>query len=392
MNPILSQLLIFSFFTTLAVHQVCVAEQLIEEHIKGTSKASQPAAAKQEILDEAVERVAHTYFTKFLGEEKVKKNRTLIKTRILSQSGKFIPYIKSSDLSKNGNLFEMEVHLQVSTKNLKELLLNLGLLYESDGPIRILPLVSFFDRRRLTNLQWWSTPASVVDSSLRQINLLLDDELETRFRKESFFVFQPFENRLGDLLPPPFKGGGLSEGDASFATHYFEAHVGLVGKVVLEPDPDLVGQNLVILQIEARHSRNGRVLGQVFRKESFAHSHNEEIRREDMTNYFKEVAEGLATQVLQSWKSGTFESIPLRLTLRGPATFSRTQNFKSELSNLPQIKAIRERRLSAKERVYEVDSSVESTLLKDLLTQVRFDGFTVRALETSSDSLILELY
>lgn len=131
----------------LAVASLGQQADLLERVYSGSSKETNPQLVKKEIQEEAFQKVSEDVIKELIGEERFAKNKTLINNKIIKNSGRYIPFVKPSAVTQEGEESKMSVSLKVSLKDLKQLLQNNSLLADNDTLPIVLPMVAWQDRK-----------------------------------------------------------------------------------------------------------------------------------------------------------------------------------------------------------------------------------------------------
>src|SRR5688572_25940299 len=107
--------------------------QSIDTIVEITAPAGKSLGQK-EVFDRAIEKVSNQFIEQLIGESKATKNQTLIKNRIVKNSGKYIVFIRAQNPVVGNEGTRYPVSMKISTKTLETLLLQEGLLYRTEGP------------------------------------------------------------------------------------------------------------------------------------------------------------------------------------------------------------------------------------------------------------------
>jgi hypothetical protein len=129
----LSCLLIFLVWSFLAE----ASREFVEVSTEAVSEKASMAGAKQEIFQLASDNISEKYIRQIIGDSKFEKNRDIIKNKVMSNSAKYILYIKGGQAERTASGIRMNVTMKLALKSLRQLLLNQGLLYEIEGPPKV---------------------------------------------------------------------------------------------------------------------------------------------------------------------------------------------------------------------------------------------------------------
>jgi hypothetical protein len=343
---------------------------------------------RDELVQEAIENVSMENIKVLIGQAKAERNKAAIENKILKNSAKYILSMKAGNVEKVGNDMQLTVDLKVSVKNLRTLLLEEGLLYQLEGPPKVLPLVSVSDRVNSRQFSWWA-PASEKENSFNaeisdQFNKTLKDELN----KIGFYGMSPVTAGFAKSDPEPYRNANLQRNDALFLGEYFKSSIVVRGEIISRLKPLTENIYLIDVRLEAIHSTNGRVLGEVVR--SFETSPG--AMRSTVQKKFQEVGErvasDMAVQLSEAWKKGTFGASLLKLTVKGDLNPREMDNFKkSVLMKIRDIKSLRERLLTADSTTFEIDSSSNPHQLAQAFKTTPLAPFMVQVGEVRADGI-----
>ena len=112
----------------------------------GFSSNPVSSEAKREIMKKIIREVSEEQIIELIGEKAYSENRQLIRSRVIRNSGKYLPFLKTKHFRADGEQAEMSVVLKLSVKSLRALLLQNGMLYGSQGLPTIVQFLQFENR------------------------------------------------------------------------------------------------------------------------------------------------------------------------------------------------------------------------------------------------------
>ncbi len=369
------------------------AQEFIDLVEVGTSKNSDPFQARKAIQEEIVNRVSNRYISEFIGEKKVQKNQNLINAKIIKNSGKYIPTIKVGKLENaGGGQKQMSVSLKISVKNLKQMLLEEGLLYEQEGPATVLPMIAIVDKSHLLAYRWWVADNDKSKNFLHQQLAALHTEIAKSFKHQGFYLRNPLSTGEKNLIPQAFQIDALRMEDYMFLGEFFKSQIILKGDIRFEPGLEGSEFYKIQLRLTAVHTGNGRVVAEVIRTLDTEPGLFERVIPGKLEASLPEVATDLASQMHEAWQKGTFGARLVKLTLRGPIEYKNLAKFKDQVEQkLGEIKSIRERLFEPKQVTFEVDTSTSTDALTEKFRRTKFDGFLVEVDGSANDTIALKL-
>lgn len=369
---------------------VAFAEETVEITVTEASDKS-AALARQEILDKAADRVSVQFIKEIIGDAKYDKNKDVIKNKILRQSSRYVLFMRGGTPRTQGSRTEMDVTLRVSRKNLQDLLLNQGLLYKMEGAPRILPMITMTDRVNSRAYSWWGT-SSFEDRSFAITQLdRFHRSLQTKTRSKGFFALNPTAAPMNAAAPDAFRSDNPSKEDLMFLGEYFRTQIVVRGQILLMAI-DNSNSFRIETKLSALHTGNGRIVGEVIRTYDTSPGVFQSVISEKLSEVSDQMADDLAVQLFEAWRSGTFGASLINLAVVGDLNYQQMQSFKSSLmSQVRDIKSLKERLFSPGRVTFEVDSSVNSRQLAEGLKSKRLDQFQVDVVSVRNDGLELRV-
>ncbi len=360
---------------------------LIDRTFQGTSKETNQVAARRDIQDQAYQSISEEIIKELIGEDRYSRNKSLINTKIIRNSARYIPFSKPSSVTPVGEEMKMSVEMKLSLRDLKQMLQDNSLLNENEAIPVVLPVVSWVDRVEGSSFRWWM-PSKNSPAFLLKEARLLEDALRKSFQKNNFYAMKPIDAGLAIKLPSSFQSERVSGEDSQFFAQYFNAPVLVDGQVLLtkgERKNYRIEIRLTALQVS-----NGRAIADVSRRfETEAGSFENAVDRK-MREVLEGTANDLASQVYEAWQRGSVGTSILRLTIQGRNTLPAIESIKDRIrSQVTQVKNIRERLVSSESVSFEVDTSVSAQDLIARLETVEIDGKKLARVSESSSEIVL---
>ena len=92
----------------------------------------------------------------------------VVHSKVLSQKQRFIQFYKASEPLKKAGDTVTSVNMKISISSLRDILAKEGILYQSDGPATILPVIRFAEKRdNARAYDWWMEEANPTNAFLR---------------------------------------------------------------------------------------------------------------------------------------------------------------------------------------------------------------------------------
>ncbi len=386
MRPTLTALVLF-FFAIMAS-----AQEIIEVNKKPQVISEEAAAAKAQLMDMAIEEASFDGIKGIIGEEKMQRSKNIIVNKVIKNSGRYILSMRGQNFVKKGEYYVMDVNMKVSLKGLRTLLLEQGLLYQMEGPPKVLPVVQITDRVSGHRFGWWYQSETKEHSFLSNQLDVLHKSMREELQKIGFYSLTPLTAGMVDSVPDSYRGENLQRADYLFLGEYFKSSIVLRGQIIYRSKPGAENIYLIDARLEAIHSANGRLMAEVVRTFETGSG----AFRSVIVSKFQEVApklsEDLSTQLTQAWKKGTFGASVVKMAVVGKISPFELENFKKTIVlQIRDIKALRERLVEARKTTYEVDSSALPLQLAQVIRKSQFEKFKVDVEEVTSEGLTLKV-
>ncbi|WP_413561511.1 hypothetical protein [Bdellovibrio sp. HCB209] len=373
------------FFSTSVFAQQA---DLLERNFAGASKQTTPQAAKADIQNQAAQKISEEVIRDLIGEERYTKNKSLIANKVIKLSARYIPFVKPSAITQEGEEFKMNVAMKVSLSDLKQLLQINSLLNENDTIPVVLPVVSMVDRVEGRSYRWWQQSSDKNQSFLVKQSRTLEDALRSSFQKNNFFVVKPVEAGLGANVPTSFQNERVAGDDAQFFAQYFNAPVMIDGQVLMNKADK--GYRIEV-RMTAIQVSNARPIADVSRRYDVEGSFEGAVDKK-LREVSEAVANDLASQVFEAWQRGSVGTSVIRVTITGKHTLPSMEALKERIrSQLTQVKNIRERLVSSDSVSFEVDTAASSTELATKLEALDVNGKKLVKVSEDREEIVLKL-
>lgn len=374
------------------VHAQGLGAEVVEVSLLGQSD-KQGASARQDIFDKTVEQASLQYIQEIIGEQKTQKNLSLIRNKVIKQSGKYVLTMRSQPMAATAKgASQLQVTMRISLKNLEALLLEEGLLYRIDGAPKILPVVAFIDRVNSQSFLWWSQGQQSEKSFLASQSNLLNQKIREQSRSPGFFGLNPVQSQFANLIPSVYQAESLPTEDIQFLGEYFKSQIVVRGHVMLSRHTDRSDVFKMDIKLSALHAGNGRIIGEVIRSYETDPGVFSQVVQAKGQQIYDRVAADLTNQILDSWKSGTFGANLLQLTLRGDLNYNQLIDIKKQLlTGFKSIKTLKERKFEGDRVVFEMDAEANSSQLGEAIQKAKFSRFKVEVGDVKSSGLELRV-
>jgi hypothetical protein len=373
----------------LLISHTLFAKSYLDVVIEATSKIKTRSSSKQEMRDNAVNEVAVKYIRELIGETKYNQNFQVINSSILKNTGKYIPYVKDSDFEKTENGHQMNVSVKLSIDDLKQVLLNHGLLYKLKGQPRVVPFIQIVDHINSANHTWWTAEKSTYNPFLIELLRQLHQQLTTVFSANDFYHISPIAQDMATLLPEALHTENMLNEDHVLASDFLGAQIMLVGQVSIYPKKDISDVYLIKMKIKALQSGNSRIIAEITRQYQTDIGSFKSVVQKKFIEASEKIAKDLSIQILESWQKGTFGANLLKLTLNGKWPYKELMRIKNGISKLKNIKGLRERLFSPQGVTFDVDVAMGAKQFSKSLSNKKIKGYRLLVDSVKEDEVFI---
>lgn len=381
----------FKFLVALVcLASVSTGAQEIVDTIVDVTFEKKGLPPQKEVFERAIEKASNQYIDQLIGDAKAAKSQSVIKNRIIKNSGKYVMFIKAQSPTTTDQSIRYAVNMKISVKSLETLLLQEGLLYKTDGLPKLLPMIVFSDRVNSQSYAWWNpgeATGHLVDLA-KQFHLGLRKELRSR----GFFGLEPIGANSRFLLPAALQVESPATEDLLLLCEFYRAQVAARGQIVISPERTRSDVYRIEVRLAALHATNGRVIGEVIRTYLTEPGPFKQVVKAKLDSTIEKLAGDLATQILDAWKSGTFGASLLNVAVTGDLSYQQLAQFKKLLMDqVKDLKTLKERLFEPRRIVFETDSAVSSNELAAAIRGQNFPCFQVSVTDVRPDTVDLKV-
>lgn len=349
-------------------------QQLVERVIETTTTEKNPTVARKNLVDQATDEISRQLIVEMIGEAKFNRNRSVIQTKIIRNSARFLPFLKNGNLETLPEAgHKMTTVVRVNLDALQSMLLENGLMYETDGTPSVLPVIKFVDRVNGRSFMWWTAQQSNDAHVLTNLAKTFEESLRSEFRKDFFYVFKPIDMKWKESIPTGLQTEYIRFDDLQWAAEQWGAQILVQGEFSVARHRERTEAFLLSFRLTAVQSSNGRVVAEVVREfESDRGTMEAQVVRR-FNAVASSVASDLSKQILDAWQKGAIGASLYRITIRGRVPIQQQEAVKELFRNrIREIKSIRERSISVQDLVFEVDSGIGPVEIGKRLPQLEF--------------------
>lgn len=358
-----------------------IEDELLSITEEGTSKATSQVEAAREIQAKAVSGSARDQVIEIIGEKRYAKNRALVENRIVREAAKFIPFVQPHDIEKQPDgQWKMKVDLKVSMGSLRKMVIDTGLLTDSDTPVTMLPMITFTDRFKSVSFRWWMGDSQdEVRKTVVDWSRVFDSGLHKELMRQGFHLLLPLEETVSNQIPSVFRTDRASGQDLKALGDYLGISMIVRGDVRVKDSKEIPGAWQIQIKLEVLPVQGGRTVAEISRTLETDVGPAAIVVKKKFDKEITEISRDLATQVFEAWTRGTLAATTLRLAIKGNLTPKQLGEFRNQLMKskaMRDIKAMRERLFEPGRIVYEVDYAASAEEFRDKLKGLELAGFT----------------
>jgi len=382
---------VFALWLALFCSTPVWAQEILDLTVEGTSQTDDKNIARQEIFDKVINETSLNYIRDLIGAQKLEKNRSLIQNKVLKNSNKYVLFIKGTPLPAAASETKLNVSLKLSLKNLESLLLEEGLLYKTEGPPRVIPFVTFVDRTHGQTFIWWQERTS-APTILNDVAGLFFRKLKESLSKTGFYCMDPMKAPVAQAWPPFLRLESIGFEESQIAAELMNAQMVIRGQMVVDSSKVRNDAFRLDWKLTALQVGNGRVIGEVIRSYETESGNFNHVVTKKVSEVTEKMAADLSTQLSEAWKSGTFGSNLIRLSVRGPLDYMQLQTLKKSIQEqVKEVRTLKERLFEPGQIVFEVDATTNAQGLKQAFQGKKFAQFKVEVQDLADEGILLKV-
>lgn len=383
--PILVELFLIGVLLLSWAQKVNALTESSEQEIlaigTGTISDGNFAEAKERAIVDALTKGVERDVARRLGRQRMINSFATIVQEILPAAKEAIENFHILAEEQTGNQYNLLVRLKVNDKLIEERLRDLAITVEEGPPVRILFLVSHFERGRDRMLYWWGEPEK--DSPLSPTELML-------YRVFEEYGFIPI-NRLQNIPEIAFseemKARDLTFEEAVRWGNAFSANAVVLGGC------DILEDGSVSLTLTALNPETSTVLGRESRLEpNNGIDSRPGAATESLTKAINKVVAGLSPQISRGLNSTGWSTSRFEVSLEGLKSFREFRAFKNFLEQkVAGVNSVTQTRIKGKILTVLVEFSGKEERFLEMITRNEHLPFQTEARKTDTGEIILRI-
>lgn len=339
--------------------------------------------SEEDANQQVVQKVSEKYIIEMIGEDKYTKNRKAIADKVIRDSGKYIPYLKSNPAVKDKDgKTTVAVNVRISTQSLMDLLSLNGFMNSEFTSALVYPMVQVIDRVHPKSFKWWID--STKDEFLLKTHGTVIQELQNSLKEGNFFVVDPVKWNLLASVPENLRKDYYRRDDVIALGEYFQAPMIIQGAVEFAPSTRTSQNYWVKIKLSAYLASQGKVVVESVRQKETEPGDFMIVAPKMAQVLFKEIFEDFGSQIAEAWKKGTLSSNSLQLTVLGPLSYQGQEVFKKALmQSSSKLRAMTEVAVEQNKRVFVLDYTGTPEELGQKIQGIRVAGLQVKLKDVS---------
>jgi hypothetical protein len=363
------------------------ARELTDLNIDITTE-KRGSEAKQEAFDQATEQATQKTVEEILGPDRAAKYWPGLRAKLLKNSTRFIVFIKGSPAQEAGGNTKITVNLRLSPDNLETLLREEGIT-GAEG-LKVLPLVEFVDGKGVHYAWWADTGDLPKGSALADMFRKFSLGLAGKFKARNIYVFDPLVPSFRMSVPASYRSASLRREDQMSFAQYMKADIVLSGRLAITRSAGEGSDLKLGYDLQMWQAKSGRALAEEQRLENLA-SEAPKVLQAAIEQADNRVFTGLLGRVTEALASGDLNLNVVRLAVNGSLNYRQEAEFKRLLSQVREIKVLKERLFEPSRVVFDAETAVSGTDLAKTLQKTKFPLYSVEVQNSQDDSLALSV-
>lgn len=355
-----------------------------------TEKKDKRAAIRQ-----AVNQASREFVETFLGQDKYQKDQKTITEKIIKNQNRYIVFSKSSPFKVGDDgRFQTTVTLGISEENLKSLLLEHNLFYESLASLCVLPVISFSlerDKEKEIYSWWFSEKGSRLAATL---SADFFDALSSHVIDSGFYGLDPVFSRLQESVPDFVFSRQEKISNIKSLAEFLKCHIVLSGRVSLKENKK-TGALISYFEFKVFNVQTHQVLFKMRKKILVPGKRGIPLSDSNLKKAFSEVSRRILSSIshqLSAYRAkGALDLSRLFLAIQGPLTYFQREAFEKFLvRHVASIKSLQKRYMASGKTVYEMESDKSIAQLSDIVKTSAPPGYHIKVIAYNKKQL--EIY
>lgn len=384
--------IILVLFAALMPFAVQAQEQSLDLTVEVSTATKDHGVARRELLDAAARKGVEEFLKSEFGDDVVAKHRATVDGKILKEFSKFVPSSRHIEFRETPEGFKSTVSVKLNRTDLIRQGFAAGLRRPMELEPIVLPLWTWIDGVKLAQSNWWlpsNAPETLWLSSMSQG---WESFAASAFEKQGLQFLRPQQLKFATAVPETRRKPTLDADDVDALAKHWKAPMVLEGSVRTSPVPGRTDVFRIDVDWKVKFMRNGREVGELKRNfETDAGPYETVVDRK-----LREIRDGLvqelAEQVGETRRRNALQAEVMEFEINGDLQPVQKEMLRRQLAEkYRSIKGVRERMISGKRLLLEVDVNPPVENVTRELTEVNFDTWGVRLDSQSAGRLVFRV-
>ena len=367
-----------------AEYEVVVNEQTIE--------GDDARKARKEAIDKAISDVTLDKISQMIGDERFQESQKLIKTQVLPQKNKFIPFFKITKSARAEEGFQFEIEVKLSTRDLRQVLRRKGLFSRGQTTGIVFPFLEFNDHVNGESFRWW-LPQLDTKMGLARIAGEFEQQVGLGFLQKGLLVLQPQKFKMIHGLPEFLQKSFLTQTEKVQIAALKKSQLMLAGKIDLVSSPLRENALRIRVQVRCLQASNGKSVAEIVRSVDTPAGQSRVDMQKTIATMARESGVDLAGQIFDLWQRGALEAQVLKLAVTGELNHQQLMTLKAELAKaISGVQSLREHMFEPGRVTFEVDYNGGGVdQLRRQLSEAELAGFMSQVVAANAEEVILDV-
>lgn len=346
------------------------------------------AEAREQAITNSLVSAVEKAIAELLPYETLVEKFPMLNNIFYENTREYIQDYKVLAEAASDKFFRVIVQSTVSTKRIKERLLNVGITMGEKTLPKILFFITEKSLEDILPKYWWGEDFSFS-------NVFSERAMNEKFKEEGFSLIDHGHKVQNMAAESGSNKLDLSIQEAVSLGTRLHADVVIIGKSTAEVTPNIMGGNLKSFKgtviVRAIWTDTGEEFAFITKTAVTVNSDEIAGGNDALASAGSLIGEELASQIAAAWQKKVEEPEMIEIIVKGTSRLANFVMFRRTLNEMPGIEDVQIREMKSDEAMIVVDFKGNSKELADALMVKTFDSFGINIFEVSPTSLKIEL-
>lgn len=346
------------------------------------------AEAREQAITNSLVSAVEKAIAELLPYETLVEKFPMLNNIFYENTREYIQDYKVLAEAASDKFFRVIVQSTVSTKRIKERLLNVGITMGEKTLPKILFFITEKSLEDILPKYWWGEDFSFS-------NVFSERAMNEKFKEEGFSLIDHGHKVQNMAAESGSNKLDLSIQEAVSLGTRLHADVVIIGKSTAKVTPNIMGGNLKSFKgtviVRAIWTDTGEEFAFITKTAVTVNSDEIAGGNDALASAGSLIGEELASQIAAAWQKKVEEPEMIEIIVKGTSRLANFVMFRRTLNEMPGIEDVQIREMKSDEATIVVDFKGNSKELADALMVKTFDSFGINIFEVSPTSLKIEL-